>query len=121
METKPEAPIAKSEMSSTEAAEFLHVTRRSVARFATEGKLASQKKGNKLFFQKEVMWKILSLKRGIIQPLETEPQSRILTVAQLISTVKEEVDTLKEEINAKQQLLAEREKFLSDLQYAERR
>ena len=39
METKPEAPIAKSEMSSTEAAEFLHVTRRSVARFATEGKL----------------------------------------------------------------------------------
>lgn len=49
METKPEAPIAKSEMSSTEAAEFLHVTRRSVARFATEGKLASQKKGNKLF------------------------------------------------------------------------
>lgn len=45
METKPEAPIAKSEMSSTEAAEFLHVTRRSVARFATEGKLASQKKG----------------------------------------------------------------------------
>lgn len=50
-----------------------------------------------------------ALKRGIIQPLETEPQSRILTVAQLISTVKEEVDTLKEEINAKQQLLAERE------------
>lgn len=45
-----------------------------------------------------------ALKRGIIQPLETEPQSRILTVAQLISTVKEEVDTLKEEINAKQQL-----------------
>lgn len=34
METKPEAPIAKSEMSSTEAAEFLHVTRRSVARLA---------------------------------------------------------------------------------------
>lgn len=62
-----------------------------------------------------------ALQRGIIQPLETEPQSRILTVAQLISTVKEEVDTLKEEISAKQQLLTEREKFLSDLQYAERR
>lgn len=39
METMPEAHIDKSEMSSTEAAEFLHVTRRSVARFATEGKL----------------------------------------------------------------------------------
>ena len=115
METKPEAPIAKSEMSSTEAAEFLHVTRRSVAR-----KLASQKKGNKLFFKRSDV-EDFALKRGIIQPLETEPQSRILTVAQLISTVKEEVDTLKEEINAKQQLLAEREKFLSDLQYAERR
>ena len=120
METKPEAPIAKSEMSSTEAAEFLHVTRRSFARFATEGKLASQKKGNKLFFKRSDV-EDFALNRGIIQTLETEPQSRILTVAQLISTVKEEVDTLKEEINAKQQLLAEREKFLSDLQYAERR
>lgn len=58
METKPEAPIAKSEMSSTEAAEFLHVTRRSVARFATEGKLASQKKVIS-FSSKGVMWKIL--------------------------------------------------------------
>lgn len=94
METMPEAHIDKSEMSSTEAAEFLHVTRRSVARFATEGKLASHKKGNKLFFKRSDV-EDFALKRGIIQPLETEPQSRILTVAQLISTVKEEVDTLK--------------------------
>ena len=74
METKPEAPIAKSEMSSTEAAEFLHVTRRSVARFATEGKLASQKKGNKLFFKRSDV-EDFALKRGIIQPLETEPHT----------------------------------------------
>lgn len=85
-----------------------------------KGNSHHKKKGNKLFFKRSDV-EDFALKRGIIQPLETEPQSRILTVAQLISTVKEEVDTLKEEINAKQQLLAEREKFLSDLQYAERR
>lgn len=58
METKPEAPIAKSEMSSTEAAEFLHVTRRSVARLPRKGNSHHKKKVIS-FSSKGVMWKIL--------------------------------------------------------------
>lgn len=118
LDIKSESHIDEFEMSSTEVAALLQVTRRSVVRFAAEGKLASCRKDNKLFFKKGDV-EDFARQRGIIQRPTTVPSGN-LTVAQLISNVQEEVNALKAEISTKQQLLADREKFLADLQTAER-
>lgn len=123
----------KDEMSSTEVADLLAVDRRSVSRFAAEGKLSSYKKHNKLYFKKEEV-EAFAQKRGVkilaaqtYVPAPEEKPASIGPIAEDISKIEEEINALKTKINIlrrnlleNQQLLSEKEKFLGSLQSLEK-
>ena len=123
----------KDEMSSSEVADLLKVDRRSVSRFAAEGKLSSYKKHNRLLFKKEEV-EAFAQKRGVkipaaqtYVPAPEETPASIGPIAEDISKTEKEINALKTKINIlrrnlleNQQLLSEKEKFLGSLQSLEK-